>query len=215
MKRQAVARLATAILVVGATSMVTGYATFAFFSDTGLASDNVFQAGTIDMKTGDQDSTSGTIGASNFAPGDVASGQVELTNDGTIHTDDPEAHSLDVDLVFTVVAENASGSGGSNMDAFLNVTELTYTNPDGSIVDLASLTTDQNSNGFIDLEDVHQHDTYTDLAAPGAQSTQLNLTVKFDTSAGNNLQGDTVDVSVDFLLSQAGAEDLSRPSGPP
>lgn len=214
MRRKAITRLAAAVLVVGATSMITGYATFAFFSDTGLASDNVFQAGTIDMKTGDQDSTTSTIGAPNFAPGDVESGTVELTNDGSIHADDPEAHDLDVDILFTVVAENASGSGGSNMDAFLNVTQLTYTNPDGSVVDLASQTSDQNGNGFIDLEDVHAHGTYADLAAPGSQATQLDLTVKFDTSAGNELQGDSVDVTVDFLLSQTGSDDLTR-SGPP
>lgn len=187
MKSRIIVSILTIVAVVGGVSAVT----FAFFSDSGTSNDNLFAAGTIDLKLSDSDETvmdtvTATIGGTNMVPGDTKSGTLQLRNDGSHVADHAELSvvNTDSDLV-------------NPLDAVMEITALTY---DGGSV--MSQLTDNNTNGYIDLNDLAtlglDNLSLTDLGV----DHPLAMTVQFRSDAGNLYQGDSVDSDWTVTLNQ-------------
>ena len=190
--------------ILAALVLMSG-ATFAFFSDVGSSSDNVFASGTIDLKLGNgvaaaSDSVTGTFGQSNMIPGGTATtATLNLRNTGSI-----VANHVDI-TVTDVITQSGSSPGNAStnpMDRYLRLTALTY--------DLANILTsiaDSNLNGFKDLEDLKNNN----LTAGDLQNLALSdigvdhpltMSVQLDISAPNDVQGDSVNVTFVTTLDQ-------------
>lgn len=188
-----------------------GGATFAFFSDAGKSSDNVFKSGTLDMllsdSTGpevDKDSVSGTWGLAS-APGDPFSGTLDIKNSGSVDADH-------IELVFSNLVTNAlSGPGTVSsipMDTVIEITELKFdTNADGDYLDagedlLASVVA--GGNGIKDLNDL-ESTVFDDIDFSGVQSTNHTLSMKGRLHPDQTVdqhQGDSVNMTLDVTMNQ-------------
>src|SRR5258706_2659140 len=139
-------KIAASLATIAATGALLGGATYAFFSDTGTAT-NTFGTGELVLKLTDanevdQDDVTATFGGSNLAPGSCTGNKsVTLKNTGTIAANHDEVH---LGNVVTDAGNNAS----SDIDAFMRINLLTY-----DAVDVTGKITDTNGNGFKDLAD--------------------------------------------------------------
>lgn len=59
-------------------------ATFSYFQDVEKSENNVFEAGTLDLKTDDKDGVEATWQAENMLPGDEVGGELEFRNNGSM-----------------------------------------------------------------------------------------------------------------------------------
>jgi spore coat-associated protein N len=180
---------------------LAGGATYATFTNLGTSSNNVFAAGTLDLKLANDavtfsDDVTATWGGTNMAPnGSTVNGTLTLKNSGTV-----DASFVDLDFA-NVLTQSGSlpGSVTTNpMDKYLEVTTLDYNGTDL----LVSTVGDTNSNGYVDLEDLAGA-TITNLPGITAGSTKtLSMSVKLNTNAPNDVQGDSVTTSLDVTLKQ-------------
>src|SRR3989344_5724467 len=97
-------------LSILATLGIVSAAPFAYFNDVGASNDNVFAAGDFDMQLSDTDeedldSVSGTWGLAS-APGDTFTGDLRVTNIGSVDADH-------IELKFVNVVVNPTGAPGS------------------------------------------------------------------------------------------------------
>lgn len=187
--------LVTSLLTIALATGVGAYGTFAYFNDTGESTSNLFTSGTLDLKLDGQDDVNAVVSAGNFAPGDTTSGTLALTNDGTISSYDGDGHTVVLDMA-TSLTQSDAGTGTTDMASYLQLDTFSYGGED----QIANVT-DSNSNGYKDLADLASA-SLTGLDDPGSAGKTLDLTVSFHTDAGNDLQGDEVDVTFTFTLSQ-------------
>ena len=198
-------KIALSGLSIFAALALIGGATFAFFSDSGTSTGNVFGSGTVDLKLGNgvtatSDSVTGTIGASNMVPnGATVSATLNLKNTGTIVANH-------VDIIVTDVLTQAGSPPGNvstnPMDKYLKLTTLTY-----DAVDLLPSIAESNGNGFKDLEDLKNNNlTAGDLQNLALADTGVDhplvIGVQLDGTAPNDVQGDSVDVTLTITLDQ-------------
>lgn len=178
-----------------------GGATYAFFSDSGTSSSNVFATGTLDLKlsdTGsgpesDQDSVIASFGSSTLAPGTCTGNQtLTLKNTGTVAANHAEVH---LGNVVTDTGNNAT----PDMDVFLRINKLEYDS-----VSVLGQISNSNGNGFTDLADWAADSTVLDNLALTNLDTghPLVMDVCLDSTAGNTLQGDSVTSTFTVDLNQ-------------
>lgn len=186
------------LLTIALATTVGAYGTFAYFSDTESSTSNLFAAGTLDLElsTAESGGIDAFVEAGNFAPGDAESGTLTLENTGSIYDGDAEGHSVDLSIDTTVTQTDADETS-TDMAKYLEVTVFSYDS-----TSLVGSVTDANGNGYVDLEDLGAH-SFTGLADPGSAGKNLDVEVSFHTSAGNDLQGDSVNVQWDFTLQQS------------
>ncbi len=193
------------IVAMAVVASGVSYGTFAFFADTETSAGNLFSAGTLDLTTNGAQGTTGTIGDSNFAPGDSASGSVVLARAvGTL-----SAVDLDFSSSMAVTDDDgSSGTGGTcidaeQMDKFLTVTSFSY-----GATDLLPQIVDADSDGRSTLDDLEFLGVLTDLADPGIAGKTLSITVQYEPDAPGCNQADSVDMTLTFLMAQVDAPDL-------
>lgn len=187
--------LVTSLLTIALATGVGAYGTFAYFNDTGESTSNIFTSGTLDLKLDGQDNINAIVSAGNFAPGDMTSGTVALTNDGSISSYDGDGHTVTLDIAASITQTDADGVT-TDMASYLELDTFSY----GTEDQLANVT-DSNGNGYKDVADLASGDI-VGLDDPGSAGKNLDLTVKFHPDAGNDLQGDEVDVTFTFTLEQ-------------
>lgn len=185
-------KIALSGLSILAALALMGSATFAYFSNVGTSTDNVFAAGTLNLKLSDDtpetivDDVTASFGGTELGPGDSVSGQLRLRNSGTVEADHTE-----------VAVVNTNSDLTYPLDTVLEITVLNY---GGSSV--LSQVTDNNVNGYSDLDDLEalglDNLALTDLNVDHA----LDLTVQMRSGAGNNYQGDNVDSDWTITLNQ-------------
>lgn len=171
-------RIVSSSLTIGAAGALLIGATFAFFSDSGTSSGNIFSTGTLDLQlkngvstssAGFTDSVTATFGDSNMAPGDcTGDATLTLRNNGSI-----DAGSVDI---------SASNSNGT-LAPWLRINNLNYAG--GNV----SVAPDTNVNGWQDLSD------FAVNGLPGLSGISAGNTVEFvmdvclDQTAPNAVQG--------------------------
>src|SRR3989338_7492546 len=110
------------LISIAATGILVAGATFAFFSDSATSTNNTFASGTLNLLLDDADETTpaasvtGSITASNFAPGQSVNGFISLHNPGTL----PIAEVL----MTADTTETNDGSTASDMRDVLNLTVI-------------------------------------------------------------------------------------------
>lgn len=185
-------RMAGGIVIFGLTATGLGLGLDAFFGDTATSSNNIFSAGTVDLKVNDQENIGSFIGGSNVKPGDTFSGTVTLRNAGNIP-------AVDLDMALSITS-STNGYSTEIPSRYLRISVLKYGDTNITIGDA-------NGNGFPDLDDWDTNNGATrDLADPGTGRT-LNLTLVFDESAGSALHGSSSTVTFTFYLAQVAAPD--------
>ena len=227
MRKLLLSMLAT-FLVIG----LVGAGTFAWFQDQETSTGNIFQAGTLDLKIRDfadgqnwTDGVTKTWQMSNMTPGvTTVFGAVELKKEGSIAADHLEitcSYTVNDDPDVESDTDKETWKFPERFAKYMQITEMIYSNgawrfncltgqkyirvdgvwvPDGApqakwrIDDLDGV-------GGVSLYDLNQV-PLDDLTPPDGSNTQLDLTLKFHQNAGNDLQGDTLNLTMIFTLNQ-------------
>lgn len=196
----------SSVSIFASLALVTG-ATFAFFSDSGTSSGNVFGAGTLDLQLDDTNDPfandiTATFNVSDMAPGDSAAQEISLHNEGSVDIAeiamgltstnvDPDADPSDLrDVLDMEVRAGGSKSG----DVCTGGTDVT-----GAIDAVVG-------NGGVPLTMAEfTGDTYDSLPialpAAGADS-QVCISVAMQSTAGDIYQGDSATASFVFTAHQ-------------
>lgn len=109
-------RILTSVLTIITVVAAVAGATYAFFSDSGTSSGNVFTSGTLELKLSDgneadQDNVTATWGDTTLNPGDTGSGTLAITNAGSI------AGFIDISGVTIANTENGCNASESSVDS--------------------------------------------------------------------------------------------------
>jgi len=198
------------ILSILAVVGLVGGLTFAYFSDQGTSTNNVFNSGDLNMKlanNGDSytDNVTGTWGLASD-PGDTFTGDLKIKNTGSV----PAHH---IELKFTnVVVNGPTESPGFDpttpLDTVIEITTFGWdSDGNGTLdVDLLPGVTQTNGNGIIDLDDLENQSVddfdnllFTDQTADHilriAGRLEPDLTV-------NEHQSDSVTMSLAVTMNQ-------------
>ena len=190
---------------------LVGGGTWAYFSDPETSTDNSLTAGTLDLNINGGNTAVTTFSATNVAPGDSGSGSSVLANVGSL--------SGELDISFSAIT-NTPGAGGTEYEGGSG--EL------GGEAEIAVyIDVDQSgdwSSGDIGLKSdstTYSHPTalnYATIDSYGSDSWDAvetmaapasdNFTIlwRVPTTAGNDIQGDSVSFDVTFILEQAEAD---------
>ena len=189
----------SALSIVTALSLMGG-ATYAFFSDSGTSSNNVFASGTLDLQLSNDNvtysnSVTGSFGQTNMIPGGTpVSGDLFLKNTGSVN-------SSDIDITFSNAHTQALTGAGTvhteDMDKYLKIEVLTY---DG--VDLLSGLVNSNGNGFKDLDDLEAQGLPNLSGLTAGDDKPLVMDIRLDISAPNEMQGDSVTTTINVTMNQ-------------
>ncbi|MEW6769866.1 MAG: TasA family protein [Bacillota bacterium] len=224
MKKKLLLLTLALLLVAG----MAGAGTFAYFTDTETSTGNTFTAGTLDLKIKDggsnwNDGIVAEWSMSNMIPGvTTAYGSIDLKEVGSLTADHLKITcSYTVDDTPDVESDSNWATTGDDFAKYVEITELIYKNSTWQIVYNGSNWyvagsppypsgyqegdwEVSNSDGVpgISLADLAA-DPLDNLPPPdGLLETQFDLTLKFRSDAGNDLQGDTLNVTMIFTLNQ-------------
>ena len=179
-------KIISSAITIGAAGALLIGATFAFFTDTGSSSDNVFSTGTLDLQLGNgatesatfSDDVTATFGEDNMAPGDCDEvGTLSIKNAGTIGAD------------LEMTANNTNGA----LTPYLRIDVLTY---DGSPVAVS----DDNTNTYNDLQDLATNSPVALGSLSAGEVAELTLQVCLDESAPDAVQGASNTLTLSFTL---------------
>ncbi len=174
---------------------MTGIGTWAYFSDVEASTGNVLAAGTLDLKTDDVDGVSQTLLAMNMQP-DVTIGPetIILKNSGSVG-------GSSLDLAFTYVESDSSPNPADmSANATAAVIEVTTLNYDGS--SLLGSVSDNNTNGYKDIEDLKNADLSGQSGINASASKEFEIAVKLIASANKTFQADGTNITMTFILNQ-------------
>ncbi len=184
--------ISLAVLIL---SGMMGISTWAYFSDFETAPDNVLAAGTLDLKTNDADGISQTLFATNLRPGsEIGPETIFLKNAGSIN-------ASSIEFVFSLIEADADRNP-VNISAVdtagqIEVTTLTYNG-----TDILGNISDSNGNGYKDIDDL-AHTSMTGYAGIGAGSVNpFTIGIKLKDSTPGTFQGDGIEITMTFILSQ-------------
>lgn len=171
--------------VVGAASAGAGAGTFAYFSDTENTNNNTITAGQVSI---------GSVTGADFSVSDFAPGQTESQS--------------------ITVSEESGNLADSEVEFDISITV-----PDNDLADYlyATVSWDGNDLGS-GPESLSNYDgDYVNQSLPGTGGSDLTFDLEFradDDASGtgiddNNLQNESFNIEVEFLLRQSGASDIS------
>lgn len=212
-------KILTSLSIIGLVAMAAIGATMAFFKSSVISNGNTFSAGTIGLEIRDNDESWGngvtaTWKASNLKPGNqydftvpliglrstgsLTANHLEITDNYTVAEEFPRAISdtdPDTDLHPDAMAKKMVIARCKYYDSVL-IDCLTDLNPDYRINDM-------DSDGKITFYDLKQK-PLDNILPPGSTYAYGNfeMGVKFDESAGNDLQGDQFRLDMIFTLNQ-------------
>lgn len=205
-------KIAMSGLSIIASLAIMGGATFAFFSDSGTSSDNVFNSGTLDMKLSNdnsefQENVTGTFGLAS-APGDVFDDTLFIQNTGSI-----AANHLELD--FSNVLDPSDTPPGSTenipMDSVIEITAMEWDSDGNASTETNILPTNAqcdaasgNNNGMCDLDDLEAL-SFDNLIFGGTQNIGHGLRIAgrlHPTLTIDEHQGDKVTMSLDVTMNQ-------------
>ncbi len=173
---------------------MVGTGSWAYFTDPEISADNPFAAGSLDLKTDDVDGVTQTIYATNMKRGDSVSGNITLKNIGTTG-----GATLSVSFSY-VESDDSPNPVNMGADASAAVLEVTTLNYDGS--SLLDSVSDNNTNGYKDVEDLKNEDL-TELSGLNTQASKdFEIALKLKESTDNDFQGDGITVTITFTLNQ-------------
>lgn len=175
---------------------MTGISTWAFFTDVETSSGNVLAAGTLDLKTDDQDGVTQTLIATNMRRGDIVGPEVIiLKNSGSLD-------SSTIDISFSYIEDDSSPNPiDMSADDTASLIIVTILNYDETSV-LTSVS-DHNSNGYIDVYDLASTSDLTGLPGITSGATKnFEIAVQLSDTVTGQYQSDGIDITMTFSLKQ-------------
>ncbi len=196
-----------ALLVI----VLMGGSTWAYFSDTESSANNSLAAGTLDLNVNGGNSPVATFSATGVAPGDSGSGNCTLKNVGNL--------SGELDIYFSAIT-NTPGAGGGEYEGGsgelgANATIAVYVDVDESgtwssgDIGLKSDHTTYAYPTTLNYATINSYDSGTwDAVETIAGSAQDKFVILWQvpTSAGNDIQGDSVSFDITFRTEQSAAD---------
>lgn len=193
---------------------MVGGGTWAYFSDTESSADNSLSAGTLDLKINNGDSPYTILNLTNKAPGDSGSGSTTLKNAGSL--------TGEMDIA-TGAVTNTAGAGGTEFEGgsgeLGGVAKIAvYIDVDQSgawsagDIGLKNDGTTYNNPTALDYQTIDSYASKTWGGTAGVENmladAQDNFIIAWQipTSAGNNIQGDSVSIGFTFTLEQTSAD---------
>lgn len=163
--------------IITAFSLMTG-ATYAYFTDTQTSTNNAFAAGTLNVSITDQNADTGFINeslATNWQPGEERLVNFDVKNTG----------SLPVQL--RGFATGAWSDAALDAQNAVKVTKVERWN--GSAWEIVAANPSGLTGFFYYSNDGTDTGTFVNVAS--SSRAQFQLTVKLDSTAGNDFQGET------------------------
>ena len=184
------------IIVLLLMAGMSGLSTWAFFTDMETSSASVLAAGTLDLKTDDQDGVSQTLIATDIKPGDIVGPEIiVLKNVGSLE-------SSNIDISFSYI-ENDFNSNPADMSAddtasFFIVKILEY-----GEADILTKVDDHNSNGCVDVFDLAATSNLIGLPGIASGATKnFEIAVQLSEDVTGQYQSDGIDITMTFSLKQ-------------
>ncbi|UCD08649.1 MAG: hypothetical protein JSU79_09850 [Dehalococcoidales bacterium] len=183
------------VIVLLLLASMSAISTWAFFTDVETVTSNVLAAGTLDLKTDDQDGVSQTLVATNMTPGDIAGPEIIiLKNSGSLT-------SSSIDISFSYIDDDSSPNptdmSADDTASYIVVTTLKYDNSS-----ILSSVDDNNSNGYKDVYDLHTSNL-TGLAGIASGATKdFEIAVQLSENVTGHYQSDGIDITMTFSLKQ-------------
>jgi predicted ribosomally synthesized peptide with SipW-like signal peptide len=184
-----------AFLVFLSTGFSAG--TWAFFNDNEASNTDQMVSGTLDLKTDDNDGTSKTLKEKNLSltPGESSDvGIVALKNSGNVA-------GSNLDISFSYVESdgvpNAINMSENQTAAVFEVILLDY---DGT--DLLAGISDNNSNGYIDVQDITNADLSGQSGIGAGATKNFSIELITDNTTSTDFANDGIDITMSFLLNQ-------------
>jgi len=206
-------KVLTAVFVVGLVATMAGAGIYAYFSDTGTSTGNVFTAGTLDITM--TETASWAFPLTNMKPGDSTGDmKIDLVTVGSIT---PNHIEIDIDTHDFVGWDGESG-GTNTADDFkkqIKVDKLTYINT--GTVDLLTYVDDSADGNpeFISLYDVEVYgvfdgDDISELTLTGSGDfiVELSLPTDLPDADDNKYQGDSIQIDFEFGAVQISGQDV-------
>jgi spore coat-associated protein N len=210
------------VLTIGLVLTFAGSGTFAMFSDSETSTGNTFTAGNHKLRISDQDEdwrdggVTATWVMENMKPGDSTSGWIGFEAKG--------GSSITIACSYTLDEGIPGGNTADDMAKELVITEMHYygelhnhgwgweeldllTNDNYDVGyepnpgNPGPMVEDMDGDGSISLYDLNATVTSVDVERPkNNENSWLNMAVKFDEDAGNDFQGDTLNLTMIFTL---------------
>jgi spore coat-associated protein N len=200
----------SAMMVMG----LVGGGTWAFFSDTETVTGNYFSAGTLDLDVNGSDNPTAVFSLADVVPGDTDNATITLLNSGSI------VGELDISISSVTNTENTSSGtefqslGGAVLGASTNMSLWLDVDNGGTITagDLGILpngnTYDATSGLQYNTIDTYDNMVANPVVASVASGATYTLYAEYyiaDT-IGNEIQGDIVSFTIEFILEQPEAD---------
>jgi predicted ribosomally synthesized peptide with SipW-like signal peptide len=184
------------IIVLLLMAGMSGLSTWAFFTDAETSSNNVFAAGTLDLKTDDQDGVSQTLIATNMRRGDIVGPEIIiLKNSGSL-----DSSSLDISFSYI---ENDSSPNPVDMSADDTASLITVTILKYAEANILTYVDDNNSNGYIDVYDLAATSNLAGLPGINSGTTKnFEIAVRLNENVTGQYQADGIDITMTFSLKQ-------------
>ncbi|MCD6240801.1 hypothetical protein J7K27_04675 [Candidatus Bathyarchaeota archaeon] len=193
-------KVLVSMLVIGLVSALAGAGIYAYFSDTATSSNNVFTAGTFDLKLSNDgsnyyDSVSATWTASDWAPGETCEATLYLRNVGSVPAKLVSVHGENLDgaladaVLLTKIVYTEGGTEYDVTDWFITQTGMDSDN-DGKVTLTEFMAWSETYSMLFWTGDWGGDENYL----PPDQHIILGFT--FDPDAGNEFQGATVSFDI-------------------
>lgn len=184
------------IIVLLLMAGMSGLSTWAFFTDVETSSGNVLAAGTLDLKTDDQDGVSQTLIATNMRRGDIVGPEIIiLKNSGSL-----DSSSLDISFSYI---ENDSSPNPVDMSADDTASLITVTILKYAEANILTYVDDNNSNGYIDVYDLAATSNLAGLPGINSGTTKnFEIAVRLNENVTGQYQADGIDITMTFSLKQ-------------
>ncbi len=192
-----------AIMVIA----MVGGGTWSYFSDTETSTNNSLTAGTLDLNINGGNTAVTTFSATGKAPGDSGSGNVTLSNVGNLTGKLSITFSSDNNTGGTAgeFGDGVGNLGGvAQMAVYIDTDQSGTWN--GGDIGLKSDNTTYNyptalNYATIDSYSAKSWSTILNMAASAAN--RFVILWQIPTSAGNNIQGDSVNFDITFTLDKS------------
>jgi spore coat-associated protein N len=174
---------------------ISGIGTWAYFNDIETSSGNVLAAGTLDLKTNDTDGVSQTLLASNMEPGDTVGPEtIILKNSGSV-----DGSSLDLSFTYS---ENDAGVNPTNRNANDTAATIELTTLKYNGTSLLSSVTDNNTNGYRDIQDLQDADLSGQSGIAAQANKDFEIAIQARTGVSTDFQADGITITMTFILNQ-------------
>jgi predicted ribosomally synthesized peptide with SipW-like signal peptide len=179
------------ILLMGVIAM----SVYAFYTDREASASNLFQAGTLDLKTNNNDGVSQVLYAMVLQAGESRGpATIQLLNSGTVN-----GTTLNIAFAYTE-SDGSPNSVNLTADQTAADIEVTGLNYGGS--SLLNSVSDLNSNGYKDIQDL-KNTTFNGLTGINAgDNKSFDITIQLKSATGVDYQDDGIDINITFTLSQ-------------